>query len=194
MDAKVWRTNLLPSDAEISARLIAPEDVDFIAAVKMDASLWYYEPVQDIPTDPVEVRSEVTSHIGSESYLEFVIALNDGTNKPIGTCHLHWFEIDRGSWEMGYCILPEYRGRGYCTAVANKMIDVAFQDCKAHKLVAMCNEHNRASARVMEKCGMVKELVIREELPWHGSWANQFLYSLLDHEYARRKPVEGGNA
>jgi RimJ/RimL family protein N-acetyltransferase len=63
---------------------------------------------------------------------------------------------------------------------------MAFRECKAHKLVAMCNEHNTASRRVMEKCGMVKELVIREELPWHGSWANQYMYSILDHEYFER--------
>lgn len=187
MTGHVGKANLMPADAEISVRLITPEDTDFITRIKMDASIWYFEPVQDIPADPEKVLNDVISHIDCESYMEFIITLNDGTNKPVGECHLHWFEIDRGSWELGYCILPAYRRRGYCTLVTRMLIDLAFTYCKAHKLVAMCNEFNTASSRVLEKCGMVKELIIREELPWHNAWVNQFLYSLLDHEYAASK-------
>jgi RimJ/RimL family protein N-acetyltransferase/predicted kinase len=183
MTAIDGKANLLLDNADISVRLITPEDVDFITRIEMDASVWCFEPVQDIPTDADKVQNDVKSHIDCESYMEFIISLNDGTNRPVGECHLHWFEIDRGSWELGYCILPEYRGRGYCTLAVKKLIDLAFLACKAHKLVAMCNEFNTASSRVLEKCGMKKELVIREELPWHNTWVNQFLYSLLDHEY-----------
>jgi len=40
---------------------------------------------------------------------------------------------------------------------------------------------------VLEKLGMVREGVFREELPWQGKWVNQFFYSILDSDY--REPV-----
>ncbi|MDD4124904.1 MAG: GNAT family N-acetyltransferase [Eubacteriales bacterium] len=168
----------------ITLKPVSEEDADFVASIKINKDIWYYEPENDIPSDFAKVRDEVISRIGSEGYMDYVILNEDGI--PAGECHLHWFEIDRGSWEIGYCVLPQFRRRGYCAEAVKRLIDIAFCRCHAHKLVAMCNEHNDASRRVMEKCGMFRELVIREELPWRGGWANQLMYSILEHEYYKR--------
>lgn len=77
-----------------------------------------------------------------------VIKLNDSKRTPIGELHIHWYVKERESWEIGYCIFPEYRGHGYCVKAAKIALKYAFEDWNAHKVVAMCNEFNIASCKV----------------------------------------------
>lgn len=61
---------------------------------------------------------------------------------------------EEGAVEIGYAIVPEYRGRGLATEAARGLIDHAFahehvESVDAHTLA----EHN-ASMRVLEKVGM----------------------------------------
>lgn len=157
------------------------EDVDFLVDEKTNASLWSYE--ENIPTDKEAVRKTVIERINSDWYKQYIVRLNNSEKTPIGALQIHWYIKDRGSWEIGYCIFPEYRGQGYCAEASKLALKYAFEDWKAHKVVAMCNEYNTASSRVMEKIGMTREGVFREELPWQGKWVNQLYYCILESEY-----------
>ena len=159
------------------------DDADLITEIKMDASLWDYEPKEDIPTDREATRAQVVKRIGSDWYKEHLIVLDDAAQTPIGELHLHWYVIERGSWEIGYCVFPQYRGRGFCYEAAMLGLSEAFHTYKAHKVVGMCNAHNGASSHLMEKCGMRREGVFVEELPWRGIWANQYFYGILEREF-----------
>jgi len=99
------------------------------------------------------------------------------------SCTSLWPFEDSISSEIGYCIFPEYRGHGYCVEAAKIALKYAFEEWNAHKVVAMCNEYNIASYKVMERIGMVREGVFREELPWQCKWVNQFFYCILDSDY-----------
>lgn len=59
--------------------------------------------------------------------------------------------------EMHYWLLPEARGKGYMTEVAKRTIDYAFRDLNMHRIDINCLTVNKASQRVMEKCGFVFE-------------------------------------
>lgn len=157
------------------------EDVDFIVDEKTDATLWFYD--DNISSDRDAVRRKVVERIGSDWYKQYVIRLNNPEKTPVGELHIHWYTKERESWEVGYCIFPEYQGRGYCTEAAKLALKYAFEDWSAHKVVAMCHEYNIASYKVMERLGMTREGVFREELPWQGKWADQYFYSILDYEY-----------
>lgn len=158
-------------------------DVEFITDIKMDKNLWEYEPIEDIPNDREATRQEMIKRIGSDWYKEYLIVLDDGQQTPVGELHLHWYIKERGSWEIGYCIFPRYRGKGYCVSASKLALREAFARYGAHKVVGMCNAHNAASAHVMEKSGMRKEGVFREELPWKQMWADQCFYGILEHEF-----------
>lgn len=159
------------------------EDVDFIVDAKSDASLWKYE--DDISADKDAVRKEVVKRIEGNWYKQYIIKLTAPERTSIGLLHIHWYIKERESWEIGYCIFPDYRGQGYCVEAAKIALKYAFEDWNAHKVVAMCNENNIASYRVMEKLGMNREGIFREELPWQGKWVNQFFYCILDGEYKK---------
>lgn len=159
------------------------DDVEFIVDIKTSESLWYFE--DHIPSDKEAVRKNVIERFNSDWYKEYIIRLDDPERTPIGELHIHWYTKERESWELGYCIFPDYRGQGYCVEAATIALKYAFEDWNAHKVVAMCNEFNIASSKVMERLGMVREGVFREELPWQDKWVDQFFYSILDSDYRK---------
>lgn len=57
--------------------------------------------------------------------------------------------------ELGYCLLPAEQGRGIISRAAHVAIDHAFAHYDWSELKAACWYDNRASARVLAKCGFV---------------------------------------
>ncbi|WP_165921250.1 GNAT family N-acetyltransferase [Paenibacillus albiflavus] len=161
------------------------DDVEFIVDIKTSTSLRPYEDLTS--SDKEAVRKNVVERIKSDWYKQYIIKFNDTERTAIGELHIHWYVKERESWEVGYCIFPEYREQGYCVEAAKIALKYAFEDWNAHKVVAMCNEFNIASSKVLERIGMVREGVFREELPWQGKWVNQFFYCILDSDYREMK-------
>ena len=162
---------------------VSAENIDFIADMKTTPGLRPFEP--SIQTDRYAVRKKILDRIGKGDR-HFIVCLDDSEKTPIGEFRIHWGDEERKTWEIGYCVLPEYRRRGYCTEAAEIALSYAFDNWGAHRVFAMCNEHNAASRRVMEKIGMTKEGVFRGELPWNGAWADQYFYAILDYEYENK--------
>ena len=65
--------------------------------------------------------------------------------------------------EMGYSIARQHWGQGFCTEAARAVLDAAFESCPGlNRVRAMADDENAASQRVMEKLGMTKEGVLRQ--------------------------------
>lgn len=163
---------------------VTAADVEFLADIKTDASLWAFEDF--VPTDREAVKTAIRDRLDGRWYKDYLIRLNDPEKTPVGELHLHWYVIERKSWELGYGLFPAYRGQGYGLEAAEIALKTAFEDFQAHKVVAMCNANNLRSSHLMEKLGMKREGRFREELPWQGKWADQLFYSILEKEYRER--------
>jgi [ribosomal protein S5]-alanine N-acetyltransferase len=59
-----------------------------------------------------------------------------------------------GAVEIGYSVLPAFRGHGYATEAARALIGWAAAQPGVRRVTAECLEDNRASIRVLEKAGM----------------------------------------
>lgn len=53
---------------------------------------------------------------------------------------------------VGYCVLPEHRGRGYATAMMRGALDLLASEGVSEALLT-CDDANAASAAVIERCG-----------------------------------------
>ena len=67
--------------------------------------------------------------------------------------------------EIGYGVLPEYEGQGYTTEAVQAMTAWAFGEKDVVFVEAETDPENKASQRVLEKCGFVPDGTMGEEGP-----------------------------
>lgn len=99
-------------------------------------------------------------------------------------------QFDGDAWRgaeglLGYIVDPAHAGRGYATAIASAMLDLAFGELGLHRVTAGCFADNVASWRVMEKLGMRREQHgVRDS--WHAElgWIDGYTYGILADEWA----------
>jgi RimJ/RimL family protein N-acetyltransferase len=98
-------------------------------------------------------------------------------------------QFDGDAWreaegELGYLIDPAHAGRGFATAIAGAMLDLAFGELGLHRVTAGCFADNVASWRVMERLGMRREQHgLRDS--WHAElgWIDGYTYGILAEEW-----------
>lgn len=88
-------------------------------------------------------------------------------------------------WEIGWAIHPKFWGQGLATEAASRLLDFAFHNLRAHRVVAFSHSENLGSIRVMEKLGMHKEGHLRETRRWQDDWADEVVFSMLDWEFKK---------
>ncbi|UOQ43559.1 GNAT family N-acetyltransferase [Halobacillus salinarum] len=108
--------------------------------------------------------------------------------KVIGNIEMNIHDWD-GVGEIGFIIHPRYWGSGYATEAALLMLKYSFETCELHRVYATCDPANEASARVLDKIGMVKEGVLRKDLLIKGKWRDSAIYSMLICEWEKNKAL-----
>lgn len=85
--------------------------------------------------------------------------------------------------EVGYFIRDKYWGMGYTTEAFKEIIRFAFEENDVVRILCGCLKENKASERVMQKCGLIKEAEFKE-YQWHdGNFKDRVVYRLLRSEY-----------
>ena len=117
----------------------------------------------------------------------WVVVLRE-TNTVIGTIGFIWYSEENRSAELGYSFSRKYWNRGYATQALNVVIDAAFRSLPVNRLEAQHDVRNPASGRVMEKCGLRQEGILRDRVMNKGEYVNVALYAILrsDWENAQR--------
>ena len=70
-----------------------------------------------------------------------------------------------GVVEIGYGILEEYQGNGYASEAVGAAVNWALQQSGVTRVEAETEPDNRASQRVLEKCGFFPTGTVGEEGP-----------------------------
>ncbi|MGX5696335.1 GNAT family N-acetyltransferase [Agromyces soli] len=148
--------------------------------------------------DPVAFTN--TWLAGVEDPLDHSAVALDG-GEVVGTASL-WItdamgqsHVDQGPWRraeagIGYLVDPACAGRGYATAMARALLDLAVDELGVHRVTAGCFADNTASWRVMEKLGMRREQHgLRDS--WHAElgWVDGYTYAILAEEWRDRRAV-----
>lgn len=85
--------------------------------------------------------------------LVYPVLLTDGTN--IGYVQAVPFDDDK--WEIGYHIGKAYTGKGYATEAVKAFLPVIMEKLNITEMLGICVTENKASVKVLEKTGFVKE-------------------------------------
>ncbi len=103
-------------------------------------------------------------------------------HRVIGSIGYMWLSPENRSAEVGYSLSRTYWNRGLMTEALGRVLKSAFEDLKLHRVEAQYDIRNPASGRVMEKCGMVKEGVLRERILNKREFVSVGLCSILNPE------------
>ena len=165
-----------------------PSDIDGWHRLLSDPKVMYYLP--DIMTFSLAESREnleiAISEAQKPNRTKYFFAIEDKeTGAFIGTVG---YTVTRTTPAgkaigVGYFILPEYHRQGIMTEALLEVIRFAFDDGGAHRIETGCITENRASERVMQKCGLIKEAE-RKEYVWHdGRLKDRVEYRLTMDEW-----------
>ncbi len=94
----------------------------------------------------------------------------------IGACDLSL--IESNVVDLGYMLAAEKWGKGYATEIALALVDAAFFDLRAQRVISTVDVNNAASIRVLEKIGMRWEAVYRKHRRAKNRWWDCHLFTL----------------
>ena len=117
----------------------------------------------------------------------WVVTLKE-TGTVIGTIGFIWYSDENRSAELGYSFSREYWNRGFATQALNAVIGASFRSLPLNRIEAQHDVRNPASGRVMEKCGLRQEGILRARIFNKGAYVDVAIYAILrpDWESAQR--------
>jgi ribosomal-protein-alanine N-acetyltransferase len=80
---------------------------------------------------------------------------------------------------LGYWMGVQYAGKGYMSQAVRATVAHAFGPMRLHRVEAACIPTNISSAKLLERCGFVREGYARAYLRINGAWQDHILFSLL---------------
>lgn len=107
------------------------------------------------------------------------------SGRVIGTIGFMWYSESNSSAEIGYSFSRSEWTRGFATEALHAVIDSAFSVLPLNRIEAQHDIRNPASGRVMEKCCMKKEGLLRQRIRNKGELVDVVLYAVLRSDLER---------
>jgi ribosomal-protein-alanine N-acetyltransferase len=107
--------------------------------------------------------------------LGYWVANMKGSSAPIGYVVLRPFDWDSKfeGTEIGYIIDKTYWGKGIASQAVAAVMDFALRDLKQIRLLALVNDENRASIKIVERLGFIRSIVRPEKYPDNSVWIKE---------------------
>ncbi len=127
--------------------------------------------------------------LGSDPRLLIVADVDDSAMGWVS-----WREEGRltsvGTYEIGALLFPEHRGRGFGTTAQRLLAEYLFATRPIHKLWAGTETTNLVEQRALERCGFVREGVLRQDLFRDGEWRDSVVYGLLRSDLSELRALK----
>jgi RimJ/RimL family protein N-acetyltransferase len=105
------------------------------------------------------------------------------SGRYLGSCCLMVEHDSPSSAELGYWFLRPSWGKGYATEASAAILALGLGRLGFHRVWGKCHTQNVASAKVMEKLGMVYEGTLREHVWLRDHFRSSRIYGILEAEY-----------
>jgi len=105
-----------------------------------------------------------------------------GGQTVVATVGFHTVSLLNGTAEVSYDVAPSHWGRGIATAACRAATVWAFEEAGWHRVQATTVLANLRSQRLLEKCGFVREGLVRNFRVVRGLPADYWLYSAVPGE------------
>jgi len=99
-----------------------------------------------------------------------------------GGASVYDIDLDEQTAAVGYWLAAAARGRGIATRALRMLSRWAFDQLALARLELTCAPDNLPSQRVAERCGFVREGVLRSHIRFQGHRRDTMMFSLLPGE------------
>jgi RimJ/RimL family protein N-acetyltransferase len=172
-------------------RQFADDDVDALLVFHSDPQAVRYVPYP--PRDRAAVAAVLDRKRAGTGWrkegdlIELAVTLaDDGT--LIGDVLLGLRSVEHETVEVGYIFAPAYGGKGYATETVRALLDLAFGELGARRVVARVDERNTPSRRLLERLGVRQEAHLIENEWMKGELTSEVDYAVLSREWAADRP------
>lgn len=169
--------------ARLTIRPVTAADIDDLHAYQSDPGVCRY-----LPYEP-RSRAEVTEKVAQWSTAltlagegDYWILALEREGRVIGDLYFA-LKADAGA-DIGWVLHPAHSGRGYMTEAARAILDLAFGELARHRVRAVLDPRNEASAALCRRLGMRQEAHFVEDLWFKGEWGDTAVYAILAREWA----------
>ncbi len=162
-------------------RRFAPGDLDVFRAYQSDPDTvrYLWRPMLDEARMVERVSGEESLAKDGDAYGIAIEA--DGT--LVGETVVKLVDAAGRQAEIGWILAPEHRGRGYAFEAARAALELAW-GIGAHRVTAVLDHENQASARVAERLGMRREAVLLDDgiNGAIGEYGSTEIWAILERE------------
>jgi ribosomal-protein-serine acetyltransferase len=132
--------------------------------------------------DSMKYLVDTEKKINNKEKIDYGIYLE---GKYMGNIGLFDLDEKKKSGEIGYWITSELSGKGYASEAVKILEKEGFENLGLNRIQIKCDERNKPSAKVAEKCGYQFEGKIREDdfSEFFKDFRNTLLFSKLKSEY-----------
>ncbi|MFF3226723.1 GNAT family N-acetyltransferase [Nocardia suismassiliense] len=172
-------------------------DLDEMYAYKSQPDVCRYLPYE--PMSREQVAERISGLWARTELTEVGQALNlcveeKASGRLLGDVVLFWRNAENRTGEIGYVFSPDAAGHGYATEAATELLRLGFEGLVLHRITAQLDARNTPSARVLERLGMRREAVHREDMWFKNEWSDSAIYAMLAHEWHNLKTTADDRA
>ncbi|NHJ14071.1 MAG: N-acetyltransferase [Candidatus Thorarchaeota archaeon] len=110
----------------------------------------------------------------------FIGLFSKDANEFVGQIYIGEVDPEVPEYRIGYFADIRYEGGGYITEAVKKIVTVLFTEAGVHRISIECDDTNKRSIAVAERCGFTREGHLRDTKAHpNGERTGTFLYGLL---------------
>ena len=114
---------------------------------------------------------------------DFALRRISDPNRHLGNVSVWFTSRPNLIGEVGYWIRSDETGRGICTEAVARILQVAFDELRMHRVVLRIAVGNVASERVAAKLGFRHEGLLRDEVKVGDRWLDHTIWGILEDEW-----------
>jgi ribosomal-protein-alanine N-acetyltransferase len=162
-------------------RRVNNSDVKEILQLRSDPETIKYipRPLLKNTEDALEHIANIDAKIATQEGINWAITLK-GSQKLIGIIGHYRISPENYRSEIGYMLLPQFRGKQIIPEAIKKVVKYGFEEMKLHSIEAIIDPANLASEKVLQKNGFKKEAHLKENEFYEGRFLDTVIYSLLN--------------
>jgi RimJ/RimL family protein N-acetyltransferase len=147
--------------AELRLEPLAPRHLDDLDALAHDPEVLRFTRVPE-PPPPGFARDWLARYeAGRRAGTAEGFAAVGGDGAFLGLALAPEIDVEGRALELGYIVAPAARGGGVATAILRRLTRWAFDEAGALRAYLLIETGNAASLRVAERCGYMREGVMR---------------------------------